>query len=175
MSLLEANKRSEKTNKTVVATSRITEKEYKDFKELCDRTGFSVSEAIRVLIQGELNPETPKRAEKPAQRKPAPVVAPVVAVENTEEASPEYSTPAPKSFNPKSRPIRSNFGRFTTEKWKVENFLPCPICNTWVSSSNFSRHVKTNHNNMTSEELFTQYEAEADQMVADRNAAMQNL
>lgn len=170
MSLLEANKRSEKTNKTVVATSRITEKEYKDFKELCDRTGFSVSEAIRVLIQGELSPETPKRAEKPAQRKSAPVVESVASEEYTEETPPEYSIPTLKPFNPRSRPPRSSFGRFTTEKWKVENFLPCPICNTWVSSSNFSRHVKSNHNNMTSEELFTQYEAEADQMVADRNA-----
>lgn len=81
-----------------------------------------------------------------------------------EEYIPEEKT---KNTSPKKPRKISSGGRFLTTEWKVNDQLPCPLCNEWLSASNFKRHAETTHN-LTTEEVFTQYKEQADQMVAEK-------
>lgn len=169
MSFLVNNKDRKEKSKSVVVTGRVSEDVYNKFKEICDSAGFSVSEAVRLLV---INEVTPKKHVSQQESKPRP--------EPSSVATPHYEPkplqsdmkpPQPKpikSFNPTMNP--NNFGRFNTNKWKFNNMLPCPICNKWVSATNFSRHAKVNHDNSTTEEIFTTYADKADEMVQAVNS-----
>lgn len=162
MGLLEKNKKEKKENKNVVLPTRLTQDEYDKFSELCQSTGHTMSEAVRMLIQNELNPSKPAPQKQQVERVEVPTYdVPLPPVETV-------SKPKPRSYTPSSGELL----RFTTEKWKIGNFLPCPICMEWASASNFSRHAKTTHN-MTTKELFNTHQETADQMVKERLATME--
>jgi hypothetical protein len=169
MGILESNKRNGRSNKGVVVTSRLTSDEHEKFKAICDATGYSISEAIRLLVVAELSPKQRHAAKPVSATKSNPVhsdfnyEAPVNAV-----ASEKPDVPVErKSYNPISKPIhRVGSAKFVTERWKVNESLPCPICREWHSATNFSRHAKKVHG-MTTKDIFTDFEKEADEMAAN--------
>ena len=169
MSLLKKMSRKtakEKQNKPV--STRLTDSEFEAFSKLCDDTGYSVSEALRLLIQQEIEGVDHQYNTKSLQK-----YSEINEVSTTRETlSPIVKTPIQPSIkstttvNEDKKKIPS--GRFSTTEWKVDNFLPCPICNTWTSAPNFARHAK--EHDMTTQEIFTKHKEKADQMVKEREA-----
>lgn len=160
MGILESNKRDGKSNKNVVITSRLTSKEYEKFKEVCDATGYSIAEAVRLLVVSELNPK-----QRPAPTYASPAVTRPVEPVSTRGVETEAIQ---KVYTPATRPVSTGgFAKFTTERWKVNEFLPCPICNEWHSATNFSRHAKKVHS-LSTKDIFTAHKDEADAMVKER-------
>jgi hypothetical protein len=70
--------------------------------------------------------------------------------------------------NVNKKPVRSGAARFTTGDWNVDNFLPCPVCNTWINAPNFARHAKRHE--MTSREIFEKHKEKADKMVQEKQS-----
>lgn len=174
MSFLESNKHVKEKRKDAIVTGRIPADIHEKFLEICEASGFTVSEAVRALVINEVSPKrntTPQssrpRVEPPKQSAYTPPVP--SRVESTPVSSqPETAvkpTPAPAMPEKKFNPVTNiPMGRFNTNRWKHNNMLPCPICVEWVSASNFSRHAKVTHD-LTTKEIFTQYADKADGMI----------
>lgn len=130
MGYLENFARNRRTReKTEVLTARLPEGLYKDFKGYCDEIGLSISEAVYLLVQREMD-----SLEREA---------------TTEEIQPttdEYK-PTANVAKPTTRRIGTTTARFTTKQWQVNGELPCPKCGEWVSASNFARHAKQHGSN----------------------------
>ncbi|WP_046176241.1 ribbon-helix-helix protein, CopG family [Domibacillus indicus] len=144
MSYLEKFARNKRRKEpSTVLTARLPESLYEQFKEHCDELGLSISEAIYLLVQREIT-------------------------ENMKftEGSPEYNDEYMKNNHAvvkNTDPIIKHTGRgtvntkrFTVKQWEVEGELPCPICGSWVGSSNFARHAR--QHNATTKEIFTNEE-----------------
>jgi len=165
MSILKRITNTAKETKSATVTSRLTPTEYRKFEDICKTTGYSVAEAIRLLVLNEINPEY--KAPRPAVPAPKPVTSTVERkvdeTVNTERIQKESHVHTPVyDYIP-----TTSHAKFTTEKWKVDGFLPCPICNEWASASNFSRHAKTTHGT-TTREIFAKWEDKANRMVEAR-------
>ncbi|UWE05314.1 hypothetical protein [Laceyella sacchari] len=82
---------------------------------------------------------------------------------------------APQARPQPSKPTSRSGGgrRFDTKRWQVSGETACPLCNSWHSSSNFSRHLKRHHGGISSEEVFSNpdHAAIADKMVEQRKKA----
>jgi hypothetical protein len=164
MGYLQKNsKKKESEPKTQPVSTRLTENEFKLFYKLCEETGYSISEALRLLIKKEINEEeNVLRIQKNTDRiQPSTIVnEPYTTVDKPYTNVNEPYTTVDK------KPLRTGSVRFTTSKWNVDNLLPCPLCYTWVSAANYSRHAKGH--DLTTQEVFTKYKDEADKMVHDR-------
>lgn len=144
------NKR--RKEKTEVLTARLPKSLYEDFKRYCDELGLSISEAVCLLVEREVtgiesNTEIATTIEIHDEYKvndDKDIKSTNVYKENTNIVKKNAN-----SFN-------SNTNRFTTKPWQVNGLLPCPICEEWRASGNFSRHVK--QHGKTTEELFTHEE-----------------
>lgn len=84
------------------------------------------------------------------------------------------TTPAPSTLDsvrrePIERKKQKNpsSGRFTMIPWQRDGRTVCPICGGWISTANFSRHLKTEHDT-TPLTVFTneEYKKIADRYVA---------
>lgn len=151
--LKKLSRKKEDEPKVQPVSTRLTEKEYNRFADLCEKTGYSISEAVRLLIQKEIESDDDERIHRNTER-----------IQDADERIPKEATPSAsviKRYTPVNHSIRS--GRFTTTEWLVEDKLPCPLCLSWVSASNFSRHAK--QHGMTTKEIFTIYKDKADAMV----------
>jgi hypothetical protein len=176
MSLLKKMSRKttkEKQNKPV--STRLTDSEFDAFTKLCDDTGYSISEALRLLIQQEIKGVDDQSDTKSLQKYSKSIESSTNNIESStikDESSPVVKTPNQPSVQPSTtvnkHKKKPSSGRFSTTKWKIDNFLPCPICNTWVSASNFSRHAK--EHNSTTEEVFTKHKDKADQMAKEKRS-----
>ncbi|MFB5285366.1 hypothetical protein [Peribacillus sp. Hz7] len=130
--------------KTEVLTARLPHSLYSDFKAYCDELGLSISEAVNLLVEREI--ASLKRDSETA-----------VAVEtNTDnyKSSGDETKANTNVVTNNSKRIKSTIQRFTTNQWKINNQLPCPICQEWKAANNFRRHANKMHK-MTTQEIFT--------------------
>lgn len=152
MSILKRYAKDTTKEPTEVLTTRVPRSIYNQFKRHCEQYGLSLAEATAILIKTELGDsyKAPSRGDvlKPIQKE-----------------SPKQ-TSSLQTVSPKKQP-RSNTGRFVTTEYQVDGELPCPICGEWKSSTNFARHVKTNHKK-TTQEIFTENHEKAISMVKTR-------
>ncbi|EOQ00998.1 hypothetical protein [Bacillus cereus] len=139
---------------TEVTSVRIPKSLHRSFKKHCENYGLGIAEAINILIRNELGDaykqhlhedESNKLQEKLSQK-----------------------SPSPQKVTAKSS-LRKQSGRFLTTEYQVDGDLPCPICGEWKSSTNFARHVKTNHKK-TTQEIFTENHEKAISMVKARTS-----
>lgn len=154
--LKKLSRKSDKEVKNKAVSTRVTEKEFEAFSDLCDSTGFTMSEALRLLILQEIN-------ELDLQVKTKDIQTFTESKPSSSQSKQLSSNDKQKLLTVNNRKQISNSNRFTTKKWVVNDRLPCPICNAWLSASNFSRHAK--EHNMTSQAIFTEHGDKADQMV----------
>lgn len=164
--LKKMSKKSEKESRNQPIATRLTESEHTAFVKLCEETGYSVAEALRLLVQQEIKGEDDdmftKRIQSFAERK---------QIETESKPIESIRTQLPSKTNTvvdNRKRIATATGRFTTNEWKVNDELPCTICDSWVSASNFSRHLKKTHGNVTTQEFFTKHVVRANEMVKER-------
>jgi antitoxin component of RelBE/YafQ-DinJ toxin-antitoxin module len=158
MSYLKQFARNKRTKgKTEILTARLPADLYKNFKSYCDELGLSISEAVNLLIDKEISGLNTKRIQKESFENTREEVA------STSEVIP-YAELKPLESKPNTKRVQT--GRFITNEWNVDGDLPCPICETWFSKSNFSRHAKGHE--MSTEEIFTTHKEKADRMVKER-------
>jgi antitoxin component of RelBE/YafQ-DinJ toxin-antitoxin module len=166
--LRELSRKREQEPKTQPVSTRLTDHEFQEFSKLCSETGYSISEALRILIQQEIKTSDDQlytnRIHENTESKQINTESKLV---NTYSSS--TSTIVSKPSTTVNRTIRTGTAqRFTTTEWNVDDYLPCPICGGWVSSSNFSRHAKGH--GVTTQEIFTKHKAKADEMVRIRKS-----
>lgn len=137
---------------TEVTSVRIPKSLHRSFKKHCENYGLGIAEAINILIRNELGDAHKQYLHEDESNK-------------IQEKLPQKS-PSPQKVAPKSSP-RKQSGRFLTTEYQVDGDLPCPICGEWKSSTNFARHVKTNHKK-TTQEIFTENHEKAISMVKAR-------
>lgn len=136
---------------TKVLPIRIPVSMYKQFRELCEDLGLSMSEAGYLLIKEEIesNVYTSYTNE--------------VAV--TTSSIQKEGAPIKKVFHQKTS-LPST--RWTSAPYEIENELPCPLCNQWYSKANFSRHAKNHH--FTTREILETHQEVINQMIKHRNS-----
>jgi hypothetical protein len=154
MSLLrKKSKKVEKDPRIQSISTRLTKQEYDEFLKLCEDTGYSVSEGLRLLIQQEIKTKDDEVYTKRLQTSTERLQM------NTERL--QMNTQRKQTFT------NVNIGsRFTTNEWKIGNELPCPICEQWMSAANFSRHAKSHE--LTTKEIFTKHAEKATQLYKER-------
>ena len=164
--LKKISKKREKQPKNSPVSTRLTESEFKQFSKLCEETGYSVAEALRLLVLLELNNNDDDMNTKSIQTysnsNQDELKRTQVEAIRTQTAPKEVQT----VNKPKRTGVQVSSTRFTTNPWKVKEELPCPICGTWITASNFSRHAKKFHE-MTTQEVFTIHKDKATQMAAE--------
>lgn len=168
MSLLENHKGS-KIKITGYLGARVPAQLEKDFKQYCDNLKITVADALRLLVENELNSSGQKNpagapvAEKGGQLVGTKADTLIIDEYATADKAARPSMPLPAGPQTKTNNIG---GRFTVKQWQRNGLLPCPICGEWKSHANFARHAKTEHNS-TTKELFQQHASRADQMAAE--------
>lgn len=138
--------------------TKVTKEIAEAFRKYCADRGLSVSEGLRWLVIEELEADKRKRERIEPKREPLTT------------GSYEMDDIIKTKVN-QIKPRSSSTGnRFTYDKWAVNGELPCPLCGTWVSQTNISRHMKTQHNGIKAQAVYQQPEhaAKADEMARER-------
>lgn len=139
-----ARRRKERTE---VITARVDADTYKQFKEYVEGLGLTISEAVALLIEKEVNEVSAD-------------VYTAVSIENTDvyETTTKSTTvdtpvykPKPKRNTRVSQPRKS--GGFSIKDYEVDGKVPCPLCREWYSYKNFSRHCKEIHGVNSTQEV----------------------
>ena len=157
--------------KTETITSRVPTEIYDQFKRHCDNLGLSLSEAVYLLVKRETELISKGIQENTYEKQ-------TVSIPSKNEDVLELSFDD-KAINSKNDMI-SNLKTTDTNKkssskaaprslkkqFELDGKVPCPICNTWQSSANFSRHAKSH--NKTTEEIFEQHTEKAREMYQTR-------
>jgi antitoxin component of RelBE/YafQ-DinJ toxin-antitoxin module len=148
---------------TIVLTARLPESLYGVFKTYCDQLGLSISEAVCLLVEREVTCLQSESEIASTFDTDVYQTNDDVVVANTEKS--EENTNVVKTNTSKGK---SNTVRFTTNHWKVNEMLPCPICGEWKAASNFSRHAK--QHDTTTEEIFTnkKYQEKIEAMIEEK-------
>lgn len=129
-------KEGDREIKNKAFTIKVPKSFFEDFRDYIRSLGLSMNEAVYLLMQKELQDAKDKTK---SDKKSKQVM--IGEVEKKKRIS----------------------GRFTVDRWLIDDHLPCPLCQKWYNRKNYSRHAKTVHN-MTTEELLTRYTKEADKM-----------
>ena len=173
--LRKLSRKREQEPKTQPVSTRLTDHEFQEFSKLCSETGYSISEAMRILIQQEIKTSDDQlytnRIHENTESKQINTENKLVNTysSSTSTIVSKPSTIVSKPSTTVNGTIRTGTAqRFTTTEWNVDDYLPCPICEGWVSSSNFSRHAKGH--GVTTQEIFTKHKAKADEMVRIRKS-----
>jgi antitoxin component of RelBE/YafQ-DinJ toxin-antitoxin module len=124
-----------KGSKTETITSRVPEEMYDEFKKYCKKLGLTLSEAVYLLVKKEL--ESEKGVQKNTVNVPI------------EEISKQMDTNVVKHVQPKTKTVAP---RSLKKQFEIDGKVPCPLCDTWQSSVNFSRHAKSH--GLSTEEIF---------------------
>lgn len=132
--------------KTDVLTARLPVSTIQAFKELCDNLGLSVSEAIQLLVDGQLSSNGVRKNEDSTQKD--------IHIPSDEDEE-DINVYKPIKTKPKKR-TQTKAKRFNYTPWKIDGEVPCPICKEWISDK-FSRHAQRKHGT-TPEEIFTNEE-----------------
>lgn len=151
--------------KSEVLTARLPQSLYSEFKQYCDELGLSISEAVCLLVEREMDSVDGAPSEIATTKEY--ILNDDVVVVNTKANTSVVSDVVRKKRNVS----RTNTNRFTTKQWVIKGELPCPICNQWASASNFARHAK--QHDSTTQDIFTDEEnlKRVKEMMEERNRA----
>lgn len=149
------NKRDKE--KSEVLTARLPKNLYDAFKGRCEELGLSISEAVYLLVEQEI--EGIQANKNTIVHSNDESVICEVYNENEHETKPITEE--------KQNDSKVYTKRFITKQWQVESKLPCPVCDKWVVANNFSKHAKTHGS--TTVAIFTsdQYQNKITAMVAE--------
>lgn len=148
MSVLEKYSKKTRKEESEVLTARLPKSLYKAFQEHCKDLGLSISEGVYLLVREEMS----KIEDKPKQLKKD-------VSENTKIVSKEVTTTTIKPQNEvktntkQSKNESSSNGKFTVTPYSIEKLTACPICEAWISRSNFKRHCSDQHDK-TPQQIF---------------------
>jgi hypothetical protein len=178
--------KTEEGKKTHSITTKVTEKEYREFIELAARCNLTPSEALRSLIIEELDmvheriPSDPRRSALDTMRYLSVSIDPVQQPSDTPQiqtVNPQTHTETKvnKSISERTsggslRPRRSSGKRFIVAPYDIGGRVPCPICETWVTRSNVSRHMRELHNGASTEDVYKQYADKLNEMMERERA-----
>jgi hypothetical protein len=180
MSLLKNKQRGKKDTLNCPVSTRLSKSEYEKFEQLCENTGYKMSEALRMLIVNELNTSgkqnvydtkrlqyvndtfVDKSIQNDTNGKQS--VNESIQNENKSIQDDDGKVIVGDQVFEKKKTTSGRKGRFSLNRWKVDNRVPCPICEEWVSAANFSRHAKDIHKSNT-KAIFDNLEEKADELV----------
>lgn len=147
-------KNRRRREKTEVLTARLPESLYEDFKGYCDELGLSISEAVCLLVEHEIQGIQGASEE--------------LATTYEYKTNDEVVIPNTKEVKKPAKRINTNSNRFVTKQWQVDGQLPCPYCSQWIAVTNFSRHAKRHAT--TTEDIFSndKFTVKIDSMIAAR-------
>lgn len=134
-----------------------------NFKAHCKKNGLSVAEALRILLEHELRGEPVPSVPGPASVKPGPPIETIPAFKPKKPAVRKSSG---------SREYLSQFAVLDLNdldgKGRPKKLLPCPLCGSWSSYSNFGRdHSKEHMNGAAPADFFQVHEEAAKKMKED--------
>lgn len=132
MSILDRHKK-EVSKKGKLIGAKVTQEEYDLFNLRCEELGLSVSDALRIFVQSEIKNVEQNVKQNSEQN---------VKQEDKQEVKQEDKQKVKPSVKQ---------GRFNLKEYSKGGKTPCPSCNTWVTTGNYSRHCKTH--DTTSEQL----------------------
>lgn len=141
-----------------------------EFEAHCKHYDISYNEAVLRLILHELGKEdlSAKQVsvtkEIPSNTASNTGVIPEEYFSNTKEyqsitpvtppVTPRITSVTPKKHHGNTMGTRRRqSSRFTVKPYEVDGSVPCPICQTWQSYKNFSRHCKDMHGGKTSQDV----------------------
>lgn len=168
------NRRSKE--KTTVLTARLPESLYNEFQSYCDELGLSISEAVNLLVDREISGNN-GRNESVAPSKKAEVKTKKDEKNTSEDGlnttvfkvNTDDDIDESNRIKTTAKKTQATSNRFTTNQWKIDGTLPCPICNEWRDARNFSRHVKS-HDYKSTEALLTNegHQEKLQRMIAEK-------
>lgn len=166
------NKRGKEPTK--VLTARLPVSLYDAFQEHCDQLGLTLSEAIYLLVEKEVEAvqvETRSLPETAETNKDEKMMNTSEYKENKVSAETNTSTvkTKPKRSQTNTNKAGENTKRFVVKPFVVDGDLPCPICDRWYSQANFARHSKEKHDVKT-EELYNQNMDKVQEMIQTRRS-----
>lgn len=150
---------------TKVLTARLPESLYDDFQTYCDSLGMSLSEAIYLLVEKEINsiqtetkslPEVAEKNDDETEMNTGEYKTNTITAETNTISRNDTVKANSNSAEKNTSKSKTNTGRFTVQPFVVDGKAPCPICDSWFNPSNFARHAKKHQT--TTEAIFTEYE-----------------
>jgi antitoxin component of RelBE/YafQ-DinJ toxin-antitoxin module len=185
MSLMKQYARNKRNKEnTIVLTARLPESLYNKFQSYCEEYGFSLSEAVNLLIDNEVSSIETDIEPNTKDVKMNDVETKVNTVEYNENTNKdELNTITVEMNTVENKEVKANTNksqtttpkrttntkRFTVQPFVVEGELPCPVCDKWINHSNFARHAKKQHE-MSTEEFFNEYKDQINTMIEAKKA-----
>jgi hypothetical protein len=136
--------------KTKPMTFRLPESLHDDFTNRCNDLNIKVADALRLLVEREMSSSL-NGPESHLDTTPKQFVDKRLHNEDVELHNVTISKP---NVDKPKRRTQTDTKRFNYTPWKIDGEVPCPICNKWLRSNKFARHVDTVHK-MKTEEIFT--------------------
>lgn len=154
-----------KENRTETVTARLDPGTHRKFKELCNKLGLTVSEAVALLVEKEVRGSADPTI-RATQNEHEDIHYDDKDTHDEHGGIQRY-TPPPRPKQKPPRPQRPGTGgRFTTQPFVVDGRLPCPICGTWPErQANIARHMRDIHES-TTKEVYTAHMETVKKMVA---------
>jgi len=153
-STLQPFAKKRKKEETTVITARIPNSKYELFKKYCDDLGLSINEAINLLVNEELK-EADIIIKNEADVNQISIDDVIEKSEYEEEkVNTKVNTKPNIKVNTKPNTTVKK-ERFIYEPYmNHENKVPCPICEKFISKTNYVKHASKMHE-MSSEEVLT--------------------
>lgn len=170
MSLMKQYARNKRNKEnTIVLTARLPESIYNKFQSYCEEYGFSLSEAVNLLIQNEVKSienDDKKNDDETKVNTGETKVSTNTGQTNTGQKKPNTDTGEKNTG-------QTNTKRFLVKPFTINEQLPCPICNSWSDQKNFSRHAKS-HGFEGTKAFYTEYMDKVEEMVNQKKGEMKN-
>lgn len=174
MSYLKKYRRESMQTLTRQYATKLPEDLADQFEEWCRELNITPSEALRYLVYEEIQRLKAERERLSYQTETKDTNSYLRMTDDTFSYLAVSSVTDQKPRASEQKPKSSGGKRFETTRWQIGGKTACPICQTWQSSGNFSRHAK--QHGMTTQEIFTnpEYIAIADQMVQEAQENREN-
>jgi antitoxin component of RelBE/YafQ-DinJ toxin-antitoxin module len=182
MSLMKQYARNKRNKEnTIVLTARLPESLYNSFQKYCEEYGFSLSEAVNLLIDNEVSSIETDIEPNTKDVKENDVKMKVNTDEYSENTNKDETNTLGENNEIKANSNtvekniskgKTNTNRFTVKPFVVNGELPCPICDKWINHSNFARHAKKQHE-LSTEEFFNEYKDQIAKMIESKTAELE--
>lgn len=154
--------------KNVTTTVKLPEETFYTLRNYCDNLGITLTEAIYLLVERELKEAGSNNIQQHTKYKEINHEIAATIQPNTEYE--EEHTPHIQQNTTKRSSSTSSSIRFNTTEYVINEELPCPICEKWVSRGNYSRHAKGH--DLTTQEIFELHQDKTKEMVQHRKEAL---
>jgi hypothetical protein len=157
---------NEKRTKSI--GTRIEQSLYDDFNELCDRLGLTAGEAVRYVVMEVVAKDKEEKAKLGKQKLTESrdeIATTSEAPTLTNHSIAEFSTVI-ASEREEEQDNRGKAG--SLKPWTVNDQIPCPICGTWSSRSNYKRSHAAKHGFTMGIDLILAHKEKADAMYKER-------